>query len=83
MLDPRVLVPLLIGVMLGAMFFGGLWWTVHRAMTSRRVALWFLPAWCCVPASRWVASTWPAATTGSAGWPPCSVLSWRASSSHA
>ena len=32
---------LLIGVLLGAVFFGGLWWTVQRAMSSDRVALWF------------------------------------------
>lgn len=31
---------LLIGVLLGAVFFGGLWWTVQRAMSSERVALW-------------------------------------------
>ncbi len=30
------------GVLLGAMFYGGLWWTVHRAVSSKRVALWFL-----------------------------------------
>ncbi|MDP1863569.1 MAG: ATP synthase subunit I [Thiobacillus sp.] len=30
------------GIMLGAFFFGGLWWTVQKGMTSERVALWFL-----------------------------------------
>lgn len=30
------------GVLLGAMFYGGLWWTVRRAVSSKRVALWFL-----------------------------------------
>lgn len=30
------------GVLLGAMFYGGLWWTVRRAVSSNRVALWFL-----------------------------------------
>jgi F1F0 ATPase subunit 2 len=30
------------GVLLGAMFYGGLWWTVRLAVLSRRVALWFL-----------------------------------------
>jgi F1F0 ATPase subunit 2 len=29
------------GVFLGALFFGGLWWTVKRAMSSRNPALWF------------------------------------------
>ena len=30
------------GWLLGAMFFGGLWWTVRRGVASRRPALWFL-----------------------------------------
>ena len=29
------------GLALGAMFFGGLWWTVARGMSSPRPALWF------------------------------------------
>jgi F1F0 ATPase subunit 2 len=33
---------LAMGVLLGAMFYGGLWWTVRRAVSSKRVALWFL-----------------------------------------
>ena len=28
------------GGLLGMLFFGGLWWTVRRAFTSRRPALW-------------------------------------------
>ncbi|MHB8354511.1 MAG: N-ATPase subunit AtpR [Burkholderiales bacterium] len=30
------------GIMLGAIFFGGLWWTVRQGVSSRQVALWFL-----------------------------------------
>jgi F1F0 ATPase subunit 2 len=30
------------GVLLGAMFFGGLWWTVQKGVSSKRSALWFL-----------------------------------------
>ena len=30
----------LAGVLLGLGFFGGLWWTVRRAIDSRRPALW-------------------------------------------
>ena len=30
------------GALLGAMFYGGLWWTVRRGVSSKRVALWFL-----------------------------------------
>jgi F1F0 ATPase subunit 2 len=29
------------GLLLGAMFFGGLWWTVQRGLASSRPALWF------------------------------------------
>ena len=35
-------VPLAAGLMLGAIFFGGLWWTVTRGVSSKRPALWFL-----------------------------------------
>jgi F1F0 ATPase subunit 2 len=30
------------GGLLGAIFFGGLWWTVIRAVSSQQPALWFL-----------------------------------------
>ena len=29
------------GVLLGAIFFGGLWWTVRKGVSSERPALWF------------------------------------------
>jgi F1F0 ATPase subunit 2 len=29
------------GGALGALFFGGLWWTVQKALSSKRPALWF------------------------------------------
>jgi len=29
------------GLLLGGIFFGGLWWTVHKGMSSRRPALLF------------------------------------------
>ena len=29
------------GGLIGATFFGGLWWTVRRGISSRRPALWF------------------------------------------
>ena len=29
------------GVLLGAFFFGGLWWTVRKGMSAKRPALWF------------------------------------------
>ena len=30
------------GVLLGLLFFGGLWWTVQRGLASGRPALWFV-----------------------------------------
>ena len=32
------------GLVLGAIFFGGLWWTVRAGVTSRRPALWLFPS---------------------------------------
>jgi F1F0 ATPase subunit 2 len=31
-----------LGVILGILFFGGLWWTVARGIGSRHAAVWFL-----------------------------------------
>jgi F1F0 ATPase subunit 2 len=31
---------LVMGVLLGTLFFGGLWWTVHISLTSQRPVLW-------------------------------------------
>ncbi len=33
---------LVTGVLLGALFLGGLWWTVRQGLSSKRVAGWFL-----------------------------------------
>jgi F1F0 ATPase subunit 2 len=33
---------LVTGISLGAMFYGGLWWTVQKGVSSRQPALWFL-----------------------------------------
>jgi F1F0 ATPase subunit 2 len=32
---------LIAGMLLGALFFGGLWWTVQRGLSARQPALWF------------------------------------------
>jgi len=32
---------LVTGVVLGAMFFGGLWWTVRKGVSSKQPAFWF------------------------------------------
>jgi F1F0 ATPase subunit 2 len=33
---------LVVGLLLGAIFFGGLWWTVRKGISSKSPALWFL-----------------------------------------
>jgi F1F0 ATPase subunit 2 len=30
------------GLLLGGIFFGGLWWTVRKGLTAKQPALWFL-----------------------------------------
>jgi F1F0 ATPase subunit 2 len=30
------------GILLGAVFFGGLWWTVSKGLSAKRPALWFI-----------------------------------------
>ena len=32
---------LVAGLLLGAVFFGGLWWTVRKGVSSKQPALWF------------------------------------------
>jgi F1F0 ATPase subunit 2 len=38
----NLVLSLVAGFLLGAIFFGGLWWTVQKGMSSRRPAFWFL-----------------------------------------
>ena len=41
--EPMIwILAVLAGVGLGAIFFGGLWWTVRKGVASRQPALWFL-----------------------------------------
>lgn len=37
-----LLLSLLAGILLGVVFFGGLWWTCKRGLASPRVAYWFI-----------------------------------------
>jgi F1F0 ATPase subunit 2 len=36
-----LMLALVTGVLLGVMFFGGLWWTVQKVISSKWSALWF------------------------------------------
>jgi F1F0 ATPase subunit 2 len=38
---PAVILVLPAGFLLGAIFFGGLWWTIQRGVTSNQPAVWF------------------------------------------
>jgi F1F0 ATPase subunit 2 len=38
----NLILPMAAGVWLGAIYFGGLWWTVHKGLTSKHPALLFL-----------------------------------------
>ncbi len=37
----RLILAFAAGVLLGAIFFGGLWWTVQKGVSSKWSALWF------------------------------------------
>ena len=39
---PALALAWLAGLLLGAVFFGGLWWTVRKGVASARPAVWFL-----------------------------------------
>jgi len=38
---PSLILASLAGILLGAFFFGGLWWTVRKGLSSQQSALWF------------------------------------------
>jgi F1F0 ATPase subunit 2 len=38
---PGILFAVFTGMLLGGVFFGGLWWTIRKALTSSLAALWF------------------------------------------
>ena len=39
---PHLALAFVAGAVLGMFFFGGLWWTVRKAVTSEQPAIWFL-----------------------------------------
>jgi F1F0 ATPase subunit 2 len=38
---PMLALAWLAGAALGGVFFGGLWWTIHKGVSSQRPAVWF------------------------------------------
>jgi len=38
----NLLLAWVVGLLVGAVVFGGLWWTIRLSVTSRRPALWFI-----------------------------------------
>jgi F1F0 ATPase subunit 2 len=38
---PTLVIAFVAGLILGAFFFGGLWWTVQRGLKSENPAIWF------------------------------------------
>ena len=38
----RLVLALVTGLLLGAIFFGGLWWTIRKGVSLSQPALWFL-----------------------------------------
>lgn len=41
-MNASVIFSLSLGIVIGLLFFGGLWWTVRKGLTSNRPALWFM-----------------------------------------
>lgn len=39
---PGLALALFAGLILGTVFFGGLWWTVRKGLSSNQAGLWFL-----------------------------------------
>lgn len=42
MMTEMMVLALLAGVVLGVLFFGGLWWTVRKGLVAKTPAAWFL-----------------------------------------
>ena len=38
----NLVLALFTGILLGVMFFGGLWWTIQKGVSSKQPVLWFL-----------------------------------------
>ncbi|MEI6413927.1 MAG: ATP synthase subunit I [Pseudomonadota bacterium] len=60
----------LAGLLLGAIFFGGLWWTVQRGLTSPRPALWFFASLLLRMGIAMAGFYWVVHTIGASTWQP-------------
>jgi F1F0 ATPase subunit 2 len=69
---------LVTGVLLGAMFFGGLWWTVRKGVSSKRPALWFFGSLLLRTSIALAGFYLSLAVIGSGCWCASLDLSWRA-----
>jgi F1F0 ATPase subunit 2 len=65
------------GLLLGAIFFGGLWWTVRKGASSEQPAFWFLGSLLLRMSIAWLDSTLFPAVAGSGYWFVSSDLSLR------
>jgi F1F0 ATPase subunit 2 len=39
---PVLILAIFMGIMLGVIFYGGLWWTVRRIVSSRKAGVWLI-----------------------------------------
>jgi F1F0 ATPase subunit 2 len=73
-----LVLPLLAGVLLGTIFFGGLWWTIRIGVSSKAGGVVLLQFYC-EPVLRWLASILSRVAIGAECWLAWLDLSWRAS----
>ena len=69
---------LVAGVLLGALFFGGLWWTVRKGLSSKRLARWFFGSLLLRMSIALLVFIWSGAIIGSGCCCASLDLSWRA-----
>jgi F1F0 ATPase subunit 2 len=76
------------GIVLGAVFFGGLWWTVHRALLSKQPAILFFVSLVLrtmiVIAGFWLAAQgdWRRLVAGLLGFVSARVITLRLAGAH-
>ncbi len=67
------------GVLLGTIFFGGLWWTIRRGVSSKQPAALFFFSLLLRTALPWLAFILSRVAIGAGCWLACLDFSWRAS----